>query len=86
MNRAERFREIESIFRDLLNRPDLVLHEQLTAPEVPEWDSFTHIAIITAIEKQYRIRFALGELDSMKNVGDMLALVEQKLCGAQSTI
>lgn len=79
MARAEVIEPIQRIFRDLLGQPTLVLTESLTAPEVDGWDSFTHISIITAIEKHYGIRFNLGELDQLHNVGDIYALVEHKL-------
>ena len=44
-----------------------------------DWDSLTHVNLITAIEKRYKIRFALGELQDLKNVGDMIDLMEEKL-------
>lgn len=79
MARAETIEQVQRIFRDVLGQAELVLREALTAPEVEGWDSFTHISIITAIEKHYRIRFSLGELDQLRNVGDIYALVERKL-------
>lgn len=79
MAKAEIIEQVQRIFRDLLGQPELVLTEGLTAPDVDGWDSFTHITIITAIEKHYGIRFNLGELDQLRNVGDIYLLVESKL-------
>lgn len=79
MAKVEVIEQVQRIFRDLLGQPDLLLSEPLTAPEVEGWDSFTHISIITAIEKHFGIRFSLGELDQLRNVGDIYALVEHKL-------
>jgi len=76
---AEIIEQIQHIFRDVLGQPDLQLMESTTAPDVEGWDSFTHIRIITAIEKHYGIRFNLGELDQLHNVGDIYTLVESKL-------
>lgn len=81
MARAETIEQVQRIFRDVLGQPQLELTANLTAPEVDGWDSFTHISIITAIEKHYRIRFNLGELDQLRNVGDIYTLVEQKTAG-----
>jgi acyl carrier protein len=39
----------------------------------------THIQIIAALEANYKIRFALGELQALKNVGDMIELITKKL-------
>jgi len=72
-------KELESIFRDILDQPDLVLTPQSNANNVEDWDSLAHINLVTAIEKHYKIKFALGELQELKNVGDMIALIEVKL-------
>jgi acyl carrier protein len=45
---------------------------------VEDWDSLAHINLVVAIEKRFRIKFALGELQSLKNVGDMLDLIARK--------
>jgi acyl carrier protein len=79
MASAEIIEQIQRIFRDVLGQPELVLTETLTAPDVDGWDSFTHISILTTIEKHYGIRFNLGELDELRNVGDIYLLVERKL-------
>jgi len=71
--------ELESIFRDILDRPDLVLTPESNANNVEDWDSLAHINLVSAIEKHYKIKFALGELQELKNVGDMIALIEVKL-------
>lgn len=51
---------------------------QTSAEEIDEWDSISHIELITAIEADFGIRFALGELQDLKNVGDMAKLIEEK--------
>lgn len=52
--------------------------ESTSAEEIDEWDSITHIELITNIEKEFKVRFALGELQSLKNVGDLVNLVINK--------
>lgn len=71
--------ELQSIFRDILDQPDLVLTPESNANNVEDWDSLAHINLVSAIEKQYKIRFALGELQELKNVGDMIELIQKKL-------
>jgi len=78
VTRQEIAQGVQEIFRDILAKPELVLNDALTAPEVKGWDSFTHINLITAIERHYRIRIGLSELDQLKNVGDILTLIEKK--------
>jgi acyl carrier protein len=67
------------IIREVLELPDLALTTETSAADVDEWDSMTHIQIIAGIEAHYKIRFALGELQSLKNVGDMIHLIQKKL-------
>ena len=71
--------ELQSIFRDVLDQPDLILTRESNASNVDDWDSLAHINLVTSIEKHYKIRFALGELQELKNVGDMIDLIQVKL-------
>jgi acyl carrier protein len=71
--------ELQAIFRDVFDQPNLVITRESNASTVEDWDSLTHVNLVTAIEKRYKIRFALGELQDLKNVGDMLDLMQKKL-------
>ena len=71
--------ELQEIFRDILDQPDLVLTRDSSAQNVEDWDSLAHINLITAIGNKYKIKFGLGELQELKNVGDMMELIQQKL-------
>ena len=70
---------IEQTFREVLDQPDLTLMRSSNADTVEDWDSMAHIRLVTAIQRQYRIKFALGELQDLKNVGDLVDLVHEKL-------
>jgi len=70
---------VQEIFRDILDEESLILKTDTTADDVEEWDSLNHINLISAIEKKFKIRFALGELQSLKNVGSMVELIDSKL-------
>ena len=71
--------ELQSIFRDVLDQPELVLTRESNASTVEDWDSLAHVNLVTAVERHYKIKFALGELQDLKNVGDMIDLIEAKL-------
>ncbi|HEV2578971.1 MAG TPA: acyl carrier protein [Acidobacteriaceae bacterium] len=71
--------ELQSIFRDILDQPNLVLTRESNASNVEDWDSLSHINLVMAIERRYGIKFALGELQELKNVGDMIDLIKTKL-------
>lgn len=70
---------LTQIIRETLELPDLLITTETSAVDVDEWDSMTHIQLVMAIEKKYKVRFALGELQALKNVGDMIELIQKKL-------
>ncbi|GMU55446.1 MAG: acyl carrier protein [Candidatus Xenobia bacterium] len=69
---------VQEILRDILNQPTLELTAMTTAQEVPGWDSLAHINLVAAVEEEFRIRFAMAELQKLQNVGEMVALIERK--------
>ena len=79
MSRDTVIQELTPIFRDVLDQPDLALASESNASTVDGWDSLAHVNLVVAIEKRYRIKFALGELQGLKNVGDMADLIEKKV-------
>jgi acyl carrier protein len=70
---------LQPIFRDVLDDPNLQINRGSNAATVRGWDSLAHINLISAIEQEFSVRFALGELEELKNVGDMIDLIERKL-------
>ncbi len=64
--------EVENIFRDILDEESLNLTRDTTANDVDGWDSLTHIQLIVAIEKHFKVKFSSKEILSWKNVGELL--------------
>jgi len=79
MNKTEILRRIEVIFKNVLDEESIALTETSTANDVEGWDSLTHIQLIVAIEKQFKIKFSSKEILSWKNVGEMVDAVYSKL-------
>jgi acyl carrier protein len=71
--------EMQEIFRSVFDQPDMVITCESNSDNVENWDSLTHINLISAISQTYNVRFALGELEDLKNVGDLLELLQRKL-------
>jgi acyl carrier protein len=78
MTNEEVLNTVASIIREVLELPELQITNETSAADVDEWDSMTHIQIIAQIEAHYKVRFALGELQSLKNVGEMIDLIQKK--------
>jgi acyl carrier protein len=79
MNTAEILTECNKIFIDQLDNSSIVLKQETTASDVEEWDSLTHIQLIVAIEKHFKIRFTTAEIQGFKNVGEMCVVIEKKI-------
>ena len=70
--------KLSDIFRVLFNRPDLELTDDLTAKDVPGWDSFNHVNLIINIEEEFSVRFSNDEVGGMQNVGNLKTLLASK--------
>jgi acyl carrier protein len=79
MQSEEIYAQLTEIFHDLFDDDALVLTPDLTAAEVPEWDSFNHINLIVAVESQFKIKFLTAELEQLHTVGHLADLIEEKL-------
>jgi acyl carrier protein len=79
MQLSEIYAQLTTIFHDLFDDDTLVLTPELTATEVPEWDSFNHINLIVAIETRFKIKFQTAELEQLHSVGHLVSLVQTKL-------
>ena len=79
MTQEQILKELTTIFRDVLDNDDIKLSMATVAKDVEEWDSLSHIQLIVAIEKHFKLRFNTGEINSWKNVGEMCSTIEQRL-------
>ena len=71
--------KLQPIFQDIFEDDELLITVESNAATGEDWDSLAHIILIFAIEQEFEIKFALGELEAMKNVGDMVELMQIKL-------
>jgi acyl carrier protein len=67
------------LFQRVFDEPDLVLYDEMTAADVEQWDSLSHINLITMIEKEFKLRFTTGEIMGLRNVGALEVLINRKL-------
>jgi acyl carrier protein len=70
--------QLQPIFREILDQPDLTITRSSNALNTANWDSLSHIEIIEAVQRQFKVRFGLGELQDLKNVGDLVDLIHEK--------
>lgn len=79
MDKTEILKKVNAVFVDVLDDEKIVLTEATTANDVEEWDSLNHIQLVVAVEKKFGIRFASREIQSWKNVGEMVNSISAKI-------
>ena len=70
---------LQKIILKELNLDSFDFKDETTANQVPGWDSFNHINVILAVEKDYNIHFKGLEILKVKNIGELQKLVDSKL-------
>ena len=71
--------ELQPIFHDVFDDDSIVVTNETNAEMIEDWDSLSHIRLVAAITKHFGVKFALGELQGLKNVGEMIELIHSKL-------
>jgi acyl carrier protein len=79
MSRDEILLAVTKVFREVLDNDDLVIGETTTAGDVEEWDSLTHIQLVVAVEKRFRIRFGSRDIQGWATIGEMLDSIVAKI-------
>ncbi|HNY06099.1 MAG TPA: acyl carrier protein [Candidatus Egerieousia sp.] len=78
MERAEVLKKVNDVFRDVLDNDEIVLKDETTADDVEGWDSLSHIQLVVAVEKAFKIKFTSGEILRWKNIGEMVDSILSK--------
>ena len=79
MERKSILKNLEEVFADVFDLEDVQLNEKTTAEDIEEWDSLSHVLMVVAVEKKFRIRFTSHEIISWENVGQMMDSIEKML-------
>ena len=55
------------------------MNDTTTADDIEDWDSLEHINLMAAVESEFGIKFSMGQVVTMKNVGEMVDIILQKV-------
>jgi len=64
-------KRLEEVFHEVFDDDDLVLTDEMTASDIPAWDSVAHINLMFSIEQAFGVRFNGNELAQFKNIGEL---------------
>ena len=84
MTQEEIFERLNQVFREVFDDDSITVTPDTTAADIDDWDSLNHITLISAVEDEFRVRFTMGEVSGMKDVGEMAEDVykrQQHHCG-----
>ncbi len=79
MGREEVFETLNGVFRDVFDDETITVNDKTTADDIEDWDSLEHINLMAAVESEFGIKFSMGQIMTMKNVGEMVDIILQKI-------
>jgi len=78
MDQREIFTRLNRVFQEVFDDESIRVSPSTTADDIEDWDSLEHITLISAVEREFRMKFKMGEISSMKNVGEMAGIIAQR--------
>ncbi len=69
------YERLNNVFRDVFDDEGIIVNENTTANDIEDWDSLEHINLIVATEQEFGMKFNMGEVTKMKNVGEMADII-----------
>ena len=81
MDTREIFERLDRVFQDVFDDDTIHVTPKTTADDIEDWDSLEHITLISAVEREFRMKLYMGEIYSMNNVGEMASIIAARAKG-----
>ena len=81
MDTREIFERLDRVFQDVFDDDTIHVTPKTTADDIEDWDSLEHITLISAVEREFRMKFKRGEISSMNNVCEMASIIAARAKG-----
>ena len=79
MTREAVFEKLNEVFRDVFDDEEIVVNDTTTSEDIEDWDSLEHINLIAAVEQEFDMKFSMGQVVTMKNVGEMADIIMSQI-------
>lgn len=79
MTRGEVYETLNEVFRDVFDDESITVTDETTSDDIEDWDSLEHINLIAAVELEFGVKFNMGQVVTMKNVGEMVTIIMSQL-------
>ena len=76
MNRNEIIEKLTPIARQIFADEAMVLNDDLSAANVPNWTSLSFMQFLTEIENQFGFKFKMMEILKLQNMGAVINAIE----------
>ena len=73
---------LTAIFHDVFEDDSIVVTPELTASDVPEWDSLSHIRLMLAVQSAFQVSFSAAQIAGLRNVGELAELIHARMVAA----
>lgn len=78
MNEIEILNKLNEIFSDIFD-DEMTLSLETESSDIEDWDSLTHITLISAIEDEFNIQFNMNDIAGMKSVGKIVEKIKEQI-------
>ncbi len=79
MSQEEIYQRLNKVFQDVFDDETITIKAETTANDIEGWDSLEHINLMVAVEKEFGFKFNMNEVTSMKNVGEMVSIIQERV-------
>ena len=69
------YERLNKVFQDVFDDEDITVNDATTSAVIEDWDSLEHINLVAAVEQEFGIKFTMGQVVTMKNVGEMVDII-----------
>ena len=79
MTRENIYEKLNEVFRDVFDDEEITVTDKTTANDIEDWDSLSHIMLLSAVEDEFGVKFDMKAVQGLKNVGEMVNIIEQNV-------
>lgn len=79
MSEEKIYEELDEVFQDVFDDESIHVTADTTVKDIEDWDSLEHINLVVAIENHFGMKFNMNEVTTMKNVGEMVQIIKERI-------
>ena len=77
MGREQIIMRLIELMKDAFDEDEIAYSDGLTADDIEEWDSLSNVRFIISVEREFNVRFTVGEIEGFANVGELVDKIVQ---------